>query len=225
MFKHLMDLVTKETEGDMGLFEDIPNEIIERIILQLDVTELSKLCATSKAFQRWCIKNNYDMISIVRKAKDAANWITNEIHTGLKLMKNNMVGISIKPTQDQRLFINYPRYDTALSALIKSIFGVDNPKRQVVEEPEYGTIIHNRIQTYIKTYYVTEQMYNRYVKLFVVLILRGYNTLQCYDVGCSICGNASSLQCGGTCINTIYCTIECQSKDWDKHQNICGNTK
>ena len=39
---------------------------------------------------------------------------------------------------------------------------------------------------------------------------------------CVTCGIPSNQKCSGSCgTNTVYCGIECQTKDWENHKHIC----
>ena len=37
---------------------------------------------------------------------------------------------------------------------------------------------------------------------------------------CSVCGEKSSLRCSN-CLGALYCSVECQKKDWKTHKVIC----
>ncbi|KAJ3530229.1 hypothetical protein NMY22_g8661 [Coprinellus aureogranulatus] len=41
------------------------------------------------------------------------------------------------------------------------------------------------------------------------------------DPGCDVCGNAKNTRRCTQCLTAVYCSPECQSKDWPAHKDIC----
>ena len=41
---------------------------------------------------------------------------------------------------------------------------------------------------------------------------------------CSVCKIRGKLVVCGNCLDTIYCSIKCQNRDWNKHKKICAQS-
>ena len=51
-------------------------------------------------------------------------------------------------------------------------------------------------------------------------------TMDCGDIKekkCKVCGKVDSRKKCGKCMNVVYCSRECQVKDWREHKTSCGS--